>query len=132
VDSSVWIDSFRSATGPAGKELGRLIEEEVALAVTGVVVTEVVQGFLRDASSVEHYLAKFDMLEPQGFSTYLNAAAIFRTARSKGISLATIDALIAAVALEHNAALFTLDKDFFHIARITNLRLHEIGDNRPS
>ena len=48
----MWIDSFRSATGPAGKELGRLIEEEVALAVTGVVVTEVVQGFIRDASSV--------------------------------------------------------------------------------
>jgi predicted nucleic acid-binding protein len=109
-----------------------MIEDELPLAVTGVVVTEVVQGFIRDASSVEHYLAKFEMLEPQGFSTYLNAAAIFRTARSKGISLATIDVLIAAVALEHNAAVFTLDKDFAHIARITNLRLHEIADNWPS
>lgn len=132
MDSSLWIDSFRSATGPAGKELGRLIEEEVALAVTGVVVTEVVQGFIRDASSVEHYLAKFDMLEPQGFSTYLNAAAIFRTARSKGISLATIDALIAAVALEYDAVVFTLDKDFSHVARITSLRLHEMADDRAT
>jgi predicted nucleic acid-binding protein len=128
----VWIDFFSCAPGPAGKELRRMIEDEVSLAVTGVVVTEILQGLFRDASSVEHYLAKFEMLEPQGFSTYLDAAAIFRTARSKGISLATIDVLIAAVALEYDAAIFTLDKDFAHIARITNLRLHEIGDNRPS
>ena len=110
----------------------RMIEDEAPLVVTAVVVTEVVQGFTRDASSVEEYLADFEMLEPKGFSTYRNAAAIFRAARSIGISLATIDVLIAAVALEYEAAVFTLDKDFSHIARITNLRLHAIADNRPT
>ena len=109
-----------------------MIEDEAPLVVTGVVVTEVVQGFTRDASSVEEYLADFEMLEPKGFSTYRNAAAIVRTTRSKGISLATIDVLIAAVALEHDAAIFTLDKDFSQIALITSLRLHKIADNQPT
>jgi len=109
-----------------------MIEDEAPLVVTGVVVTEVVQGFTRDASSVEEYLADFEMLEPKGFSTYRNAAAIVRTARSKGISLATIDVLIAAVALEHDAAIFTLDKDFSQIALVTSLRLHKIDDSQPT
>jgi predicted nucleic acid-binding protein len=106
-----------------------MIEEQAPLALTGVVVTEVVQGFIRDASTIEGYLAEFERLEPQGFSTYLNAAAISRTARSKGISLATIDVLIAAVALEHDATVFTLEEDFSRIAQITNFRLHEIADS---
>lgn len=102
-----------------------MIESGLPVALTGVVVTEIIQGLTRDASRIEEYLSEADMLEPQGFSTYLKAAAIFRAARSKGITLATIDVLIAAVALEHGATIFTLDKDFAYIARITGLPLHK-------
>ena len=109
-----------------------MIEDEAPLAVTGIVVTEILQGLFRDASSVEHFLAKFGILEPLGFSTYSEAAAIFRKADARGIVLATIDALIAAIALEHGATILTLDKDFSHIARITNLQLHKAADSRPS
>jgi predicted nucleic acid-binding protein len=130
VDSAVWIDFFSPAPGPAGKELRRIIEAEIPFALTGAVVTEIVQGLTRDARSIESDLSKFELLEPQGFATCLNAADIFRTARSKGISLWTIDAFTTAIALEHNAAVFTLDKGFSHIGRITNLQLHEIADNR--
>lgn len=109
-----------------------MIEAGLPVALTGVVITEIVQGLTRDASPIETYLSEFEMLEPHGFSTYPHAAAIFRAARSKGISLATIDVLIAAVALENDATIFTLDKDFSRIAQITNLRLHEIADNRTT
>jgi predicted nucleic acid-binding protein len=46
--------------------------------------------------------------------------------RAKGVSLTTIDALIAAIALEHRASVFTLDKDFSRIARLTGLPLHPL------
>ena len=39
-------------------------------------------------------------------------------------ALPVIDTLIAAIALEHRASVFTLDKDFAHIARITRLPLY--------
>jgi predicted nucleic acid-binding protein len=64
------------------------------------------------------------MLEPVGFSTYREAAAIFRHGRATGFSLTTIDTVIAAIALDHRAVLFTIDQDFARIARITRLQLY--------
>ena len=124
VDSSVWIDFFSSSPGRAGAELRRMIEEAEPFALTGIVVTEVLQGLTRDLRRIEQYLMQWEMLEPRGFDTYREAAAIHRAARAKGIALTTIDALIAAIAQEHNATVFTLDQDFSRIARITRLGLY--------
>jgi len=96
------------------------------LALTGVVVAEILQGLTRNVPDIEAYLAMFDLLEPAGFSTYREAAAIFRLARARGISLSTIDTLIAAVAMQHRAAVFTADKDFARIVRLTSLQLHPL------
>jgi predicted nucleic acid-binding protein len=124
VDSSVWVDFFSSSPGRAGGELRRMIEESEPFGLTGVVVAEVLQGLTRDAGRIEQFLAQWDMLEPAGFATYRTAAAIYRAARGKGMSLTTIDTLIAAIALEHRATVFTLDQDFSRIALITHLALY--------
>jgi predicted nucleic acid-binding protein len=124
VDSSVWVDFFSSSPGRAGAELRRMIDESEPFALTGVVLAEVLQGLTRDSGRIERYLAQWDILEPGGFATYREAAAIYRVARGKGISLTTIDTLIAAIALEHGASVFTLDQDFSRIARITRLSLY--------
>ena len=124
VDTSVWIDFFSPSPGLAGGELRRMIEEVEPFALTGVIVTEILQGLRRDVHRMERFLSLWDMLEPLGFSTYREASEISRLARSKGISLTTIDTLIAAIALDHHAVLFSLDKDFSRIARMTALRLH--------
>jgi predicted nucleic acid-binding protein len=125
VDSSVWIDFFSPLPSRAGKELRRMIADAEPFAIAGVVVAEILQGLTRDVGQIERYLSMWDILEPAGFSTYRDAAAIFRLARSKGISLSMIDTLIAAIAM-HRAAVFTLDKDFSRIARLTNLPLHAL------
>lgn len=124
VDSSAWIDFFSSSPGRTGAELRRMIEEAEPLALTGVVIAEVLQGLTRDARRIEQYLAQWEMLEPRGFETYRSAAAIYRAARAKGITLTTIDTVIAAIALDHNAIVFTVDQDFSRIARITRLALY--------
>jgi predicted nucleic acid-binding protein len=124
VDSSVWVDFFSSKPGRGGGKLRRMIEESEPFALTGVVVAEVLQGLTRDASRVEKFLAQWEMLEPRGYETYGRAAAIYRAARARGVSLTTIDTLIAAVALEHGVSVFTLDRDFSRIARIAGLGLY--------
>jgi predicted nucleic acid-binding protein len=126
VDSSVWIDFFSSSPGRAGHELRRMIGVAEPFALTGVVVAEILQGLTRDFGLIEHYLSQWEMLEPRGFRTYREAAAIFRLGRAKGVSLTTMDALIAAIALEHRASVFTCDKDFSRIARLTRLSLHPL------
>jgi predicted nucleic acid-binding protein len=131
VDTSVWIDFFNASPGRAGEELRRMIEEAEPFVLTGVVVTEILQGLRRDVHRVERYLSQWEMIEPGGFFTYRAAAAISRLARSKGISLTTIDTLIAAIALEHRASLFTLDKDFSRIMRIAPLQLYPLPDLAP-
>lgn len=101
-----------------------MIAEAEPFALSGIIVTEILQGLVRDISRIEHYLSQWDMLEPAGFSTYREAAAIYRAARAKGLSLTTIDTIIAAIAMEHGASVFTLDKDFSHMARVVRLSLH--------
>jgi predicted nucleic acid-binding protein len=124
VDSSVWIDFLGESPSHAGAELRRMIADAEPFALAGVVVTEVLQGLKRDVGRLEHYLSQWDMLEPAGFSTYREAAAIFRAARAKRVAVTTVDALIAAIALENRATLFTLDKDFSRLASITRLPLY--------
>ena len=124
VDSSVWIDFFSSSPGRAGHELRRMIQESEPFALTGVVVAEVLQGLVRNADRIEWFLGQWELLEPKGFQTYRTAAAIYRAARGKGMPLRTIDTLIAAIALEYDATVFTLDHDFSRIALITRLVLH--------
>jgi predicted nucleic acid-binding protein len=124
VDSSVWVDFFSSSPGRAGGELRRMIADAEPFGLTGVVVAEILQGLTRDSGRIERFLAQWDLIEPRGFATYREAAAIYRAARGKDISLTTIDTLIAAIALEHSLSVFTVDQDFSRIARITRLALH--------
>ena len=123
-DSSVWIDFFSSSPGRAGHELRRMIQESDPFALTEVVVAEVLQGLISNADRIERFLGQWELLEPKGFQTYRTAAAIYRAARGKGMSLTTNDTVIAAIALEHDATVFTLDRDFSRIALITRLVLH--------
>ena len=124
VDTSVWLDYLSRSPGPAGKELHRLIFEGEPLALTGIVVTEVLQGITRDVQQVEAFLLLFDLVEPKGLKTYVAAATLHRFARTRGITLSTVDALIAALAMEAKVALFSLDQDFVRVASITGLQLY--------
>jgi len=83
-----------------------MISDAEPFVLTGVVVAEILQGLTRDASRIEHYLSQWEMIEPRGFRTYFEAAAIFRLGRAKGVSLTTIDALIAAIALAHRQRVY--------------------------
>ncbi len=124
VYTSVWIDFFSSPPGPAGQELKRLIVEAEPLALTGIVAVEILQGLARNVERIEYYLSQWVLLEPQGYETYLKAAKIFRLGRSRGMTFTTSDVLIATLALENGASVFSLDQDFRSIARLTKLALH--------
>ena len=126
VDSSVWIDFFSAAPGRAGAELRRMIADAEPFALTGIVVTEVLQGLTRDIARIERLLSQWELLEPSGYGTYRKAAYLFRQARAKGVTITTMDALIASIALENSATVFTLDKDFTRLAPITGHSLYAL------
>jgi len=117
VDTSVWIDFLSLRPGPAGRELRRMIESTEPVVLAGIIVTEILQGLVRDAATIEKFLAQWDLIEPAAFQTYVRAADLYRETWVHGLTLTTVDALIATLTIENRVRLFTLDKDFGRLAR---------------
>jgi predicted nucleic acid-binding protein len=131
VDSSVWIDFLNGENSAPRRLLHRLIEDDGELALTGIILTEVLQGITeeRDFRRVQEYLLAFPIYQPQSTKTYLAAARIYRACREKGETVRkTVDCLIAAICLEHNLILLHKDRDFDRIAKCTGLRCYGIDD----
>ena len=95
--------------------------------LSGIVITEILQGLHRDAAAIEKFLEQWDLVEPAGFETYVRAAALYRQARSHALTLTTVDTLIATLAIENRIPLFTLDKDFERLARWAPLELFKLA-----
>ncbi len=103
-----------------------MIEAAEPVVLTGIIVTEILQGLVRDMATIERFLAQWDLVEPAGFRTYVHAAELYRQARSHALTLTTVDALIATLAIENRAQLFTLDKDFARLARRAPIGLYAV------
>jgi len=111
VDSSVWI----SAQDPSKKEclkLKRMILNNELIYLIRPIQVEICQG----ARSEEGFhklwdsLLGFDFLEVTDRLWGLSAWNYFRC-RKKGVTLTTLDCLIATVAKEYRVFLWTLDKN---------------------
>lgn len=55
VDTSVWIDFLSSSPSPAGAELRRMVADAEPFALTGIVVTEILQGLRREGRGRDDY-----------------------------------------------------------------------------
>ncbi len=123
VDTSVWIDFFAARDTPPVALLESLIEQGEDLCLCGVILTEVLQG-IRDDTQYDKTSAIFSNLIflPMNRDTFFIAASIYRTLRSKGITIRnSIDCMIAAVCIEQKVRLLHNDRDFGHIGRAVDL-----------
>lgn len=126
VDTSVWVDFLKGRNSKERHTLHRLIEEEADLSLTGIILTEILQGVKEDTDykKLKDHLLEFPIHPPKGVDTYLKAAEIYRTCRQRGKTVRkTVDCLIAAICLEHDLILFHRDRDFDHIADCTGLKV---------
>jgi predicted nucleic acid-binding protein len=126
VDTSVWSLALRRDRPPPGRETEALRAsiERGDVCLLGVILQEVLQGFPstdRTHKLVE-LLAPFPLLALHR-GDYVYAAEIRNRCRFKGLAVSTIDAQIAAAAINHRCALLTVDRDFAGIARHFPLRL---------
>jgi hypothetical protein len=124
VDTSVWIDFFQAPDSPAAESLARLIVGHNQVVLCGVVLQEVLQGIrgTRNFDLVQERLLRLPFVDADK-ETWLQAANLYRNLRSKGITIPTTDATIAALAMRHNLLLFSRDRHFETISRHTALRL---------
>ncbi|MBS0366270.1 MAG: PIN domain nuclease [Proteobacteria bacterium] len=130
VDSSVWIDHFRGDRTLQTDYLALCLAEANVVVLSGLVVTEILQGMRDDAQAepVKAHLARLEMAPELGRSDYEAAATIYRTCRVRGFTpRSTIDCLIAQQCLREGYTLLACDRDFSVIARFFPLRLVESG-----
>jgi predicted nucleic acid-binding protein len=125
VDTSVWIDFLKGENSPERRMLHELIQNEEDLSLTGIVLTEILQGIRegKQLNTTRKYLLEFPIFEPKGITTYTEAARIFGVCRKKGrIIRSTVDCLIAAICLENDLPVFYRDRDFDIIQECTGLK----------
>ncbi|MBJ7459414.1 MAG: PIN domain nuclease [Thermoleophilaceae bacterium] len=130
VDTSVWIDVINGADTPAAAVCVDLIESGQSVALTGVIVTEILQGFSseREAEVVGEKLRAFPLLHMDDTADYELAARLYRLARAAGITVRNMaDCLIAAPCVRSGVPILHSDADFDRLATCTALEIFPVG-----
>ena len=129
VDTPVWSFAYRRARRSVREqaivaELVALIQREEAVLV-GAIRQEVLSG-INDAKRFEDVRQTLRGFVELSATTadYELAAALNNLCRVNGIQGSSTDYLICAIAIRHDAAIFTTDGDFAHYAKLTAIRLH--------
>ena len=127
VDTSVWIDVLNERDSPQAQRCVELIEGGEPIALTDIVITEILQGLRsdREARLVERHLRAFPVLRLDGLDDFVLSADLYRTARTAGVRIRkTLDCLIAAPCVRTGAPLLHADADFDQLAKCTPLRVY--------
>lgn len=124
VDTSVWVEALRSAESTTARGLGGLLDSsEVALSVP--VRVEILAGASnRDHVRLRRVLSALPLFFPTE-QTWLRIDDWLGRARSAGERFGFGDLLIAAIAADHHAPIWSLDRDFVRMARVGLVEVHQ-------
>lgn len=122
----------RRQPGPTDARVAQVLSDLLGsgkhIGLPGLVLQELLSG-IREESQFE----KIKTILLRGYPIvlaeirdHLLAADIVNRCRRKGIAVSSGDAVLAALTLNRNAKLFTIDQDFAHVARVLPLRLLEL------
>jgi hypothetical protein len=115
IDTSAWISFFNRPDSTEKRVIEALIDGNEA-AVVGVVLAELIQG-CRSQEERDELKEALLALPYLGVSqaTWIAAGEISGGLLRKGITLPLTDVVIAAVALEHDCSVYSLDAHFHKI-----------------
>jgi len=125
VDSSVWIDYFRSADTPQVALLDSFFGRS-PLAVGDLIAAEVLQGVRdeREFRLVKKTLEAFEHIDLVGYDIAVKASENYRVLRAMGITVRkTIDTLIATRCIQDGLTLLHADKDFVPFSEHLGLKV---------
>ena len=125
VDSSVWIDYFRSADTPQVALLDSYFGRS-PLAVGDLIAAEVLQG-VRDPKEfkwVKKTLDAFEHIDLAGYDLAVKASENYRSLLAIGVTVRkTIDTLIATRCIEDRLTLLHADRDFLPFSQHLGLKV---------
>lgn len=120
-DTTVWIEFFNDPESEEKHAVDLLIDED-ELALAGAVLAELLQGCRTpgEANTILDHVSALPFLE-MNFPAWRRSGELSSSLRRKGTTLPLMDVIIAALALEHDAEVFTTDP---HFQKIPGLKLY--------
>ncbi len=126
VDTSAWIEYLRGTGSPYNDWIRDAIVAGTPLGWTEPILYELTAGAgsPRRVDELRALLRRGPFLAVEGLQDWEDSAHLYRSARSKGLTVrSSIDCLIAVVALRTGSPVLALDRDFEALARVSNLEL---------
>ena len=130
---SIWIEYFNHRDSENGEALEGLVREDW-VAITGAVVTELLQG-ARQQSEFDAILDSIVALErflDTTLNTWIEAGRLSYCLRKKGVTVPTIDVIIAGLAIERQCLIFSLDSHFDRIPGVKRYPESALKGSSPS
>ena len=115
IDTSAWIDFFRGKQSAVTDAVQLALQLGIAR-LCGPVKAELLQG-VKTKKEKQQLGVMFEAIEnlPTHELDWEVAGNTLQALRESGITLPLTDALIAAIAIRHNAQVLTLDHHFSHL-----------------
>jgi predicted nucleic acid-binding protein len=123
IDTSVWVEALRSRESPAARHVIELLDSgDVALSAP--VRIEILAGASnRDVLQLRRVLSALPLFFPTE-QTWVRIDDWLERARAAGERFGFADLLIAAIAADQHAPIWSLDGDFVRMARIGIVEIH--------
>ena len=125
VDTSVWVEALRAGQSETALHLGVLLDS-AAVALSAPVRVEILSGAShRDHIQLRRVLSALPLFFPTE-QTWTRVDDWLDRARAAGERFGFADLLIAAIAADHHAAIWSLDRDFMRMARAGFVGIHKM------
>lgn len=127
VDTSVWVAALRSAGSDEARQLRALLDlDEVGLPV--IVRLEILSGASRgDRGLLRRTLSALPEYRPRD-ETWDRVDGWIERASEAGLRFGITDLLLAAIAAEAGASVWSLDRDFDRMAQLDFVDVHISAD----
>lgn len=128
-DTPIWSAALRRADGVENayrRQMEKLVTQGV-VEIIGPIRQELLSG-VREHSQFERLRDRLRTFPDLAMTTedYEEAATYYNRCRSQGIQGSSTDFLICAIAIRHDLAIFTDDRDFLGYKKVLPIRLFSI------
>jgi predicted nucleic acid-binding protein len=124
VDTSVWVEVLRNTRSPEAEHLRDLLDDDTVALVAPVRLEILGGASKRDRTRLRRTLAALPLYFPSS-TTWERLDAWIDVAGDAHQRFGVADLLVAAIAADRDAEIWSLDSDFVRMQKLGFVRLHD-------